>query len=260
MRGLNATEKGGDMKRSLMLCVLFLMGASLIADSVYAQEPSMDYNQLIAKCGETLKDAKSYNVKMEYKNSFTVNAQENKSDSAELNVSFISPDRFKVEQVISEGSNEGLWDGWIVIGNDYYVLNPAFGWAKENDDNRRAMCMAYAPEGIMKQLEGIEKGYKRDSISSAAKDGIEYFVIKYLFGKESVDMESLPPELRDGKTNGVFEVWISKDNFLPLKVAEEVSYYSNEENKGTSSTNISYFSYNDDKVKIDKPELGSKTF
>ena len=248
------------MKRNLIRCTLFLVGAVLIASSIYAQESSMDYKQLIAKCSEAINQAKSYNAKMEYKNSFTINSQEIKSDSAELSVSFMSPDRFKVAQVINEGSNEGLWDGWIVIGNDYYVLNAAFGWAKENDDNRMAMCKAYSPEGIIKHLEAIEKGYKRDSISSATKDGIEYFVIKYLFGKESVDVESLPPELRDSKTNGTFEVWINKNNYLPFKLSEEVSYYSNERNKGTSSTTTNYFLYNDNKIIIDKPTLGGKTF
>ena len=248
------------MKRKLILCVLFTIATVLITSSIYAQEPPIEYKQLIAKCGKAVKETESYNVKMEYKNSFTINSQENKSDSAVLNIAFISPDRFKVEQIINEGSDEGLWDGWILIGNDYYVLKPVFGWAKENDENRRTMCKAYSPEGIIKQLEGIEKAYKRDSISSAAKDGTEYFVIKYLFGKESVDTESLPPELRDGKINGKLEIWINKNNYLPLKQAEEISYYSNEQNKGTSSTNVDYFSYNDDKIKIDAPVPGSKTF
>jgi len=248
------------MRKSLILSSI-LVSVFLVVYNIYAQESAIDYKQLIAKCGEAIKQAKSYNVKMEYKNSFTINSQENKSNSAELQIAFISPDRFKMTQVINEGSNEGLWDGWIVLGNDYYVLKPVFGWAKEDDDNnRKTMCKVYSPEGIIKQLEGIEKEYKRDSISSAAKDGIEYFVIKYLFGKESVNMESLSPELRDSKINGTCEIWINKNNYLPLKQSEEVSYYSNEQNKGTSSTNISYLLYNDDKIKIDEPVLGSKTF
>ena len=111
--------------------------------------------------------------------------------------------------------------------------------------NRISMCKAYSPEGIIKQLEGIEKAYKRDSIRLATKDGIEYFVIKYLFGKESVDMGSLPPELKDSKVNGTYEIWINKNNYLPLKQSEEVSYYLNEQNKGTSSTDLNYSSYND---------------
>ena len=197
---------------------------------------------------------------MEVKSSFTINSQENKGNFAELNIAFISPDRFKVAQVMNEGSNENLWDGWIVIGNDYYVLNPAFGWAKGNDDNRRATCKNNSPEGILKQLEIIEKEYRRDSIRSAAKDGIEYFVIKYLIGKESVNIESLPPELRDSKINGTYEIWINKTNYLPLKQSEEVSYYSNEQNKGTVSTNINYSSYNDNQIKIEEPMPGSKDF
>ena len=120
------------------------------------------------------------------------------------------------------------------------------------------MCKAYSPEGIIKQLESIEKEYKRDSISSATKDGIEYFVIKYLFGKESVDIESLPPELKDSKISGTYEIWINKNNYLPLKQSQEISYYSNEQNKGTSSTNINYSSYNDNKIKIDEPVPGIK--
>ena len=244
------------MKKSLILSSI-LVSVFLVVHNVYAQESAIDYKQLIAKCSEVIKQAKSYNVKMEYKNSFTINSQENKSDSAELQIAFISPDRFKMTQVINEGSDEGLWDGWIVIGSDYYVLKPVFGWAKEDDDNRRTMCKAYSPEGIIKQLEGIEKEYKRDSISSAAKDGIEYFVIKYLFGKESVNMESLPPELGNSKINGICEIWINKNNYLPLKQSEEVSYYSNEQNKGASSTDISYFSYNDDEIKIDAPIPGT---
>jgi hypothetical protein len=247
------------MKKSLILSSM-LVSVFLVAHNVYAQESAIDYKQLIAKCSEAIKQARSYSVKMELKSSFTINSQENKGNSAELNIAFISPDRFKVTQVVNEGSNENLWDGWIVIGDDYYVLKPVFGWAKEDDDNRKRMCKAYSPEGVIEQLEGIEKGYKRDSISSVAKDGIEYFVIKYLFGKESVNVESLPPELKDGKINGTYEIWINKNNYLPLKQSEEVSYYSNEQNKGASSTNISYFSYNDDKVKIDKPVLGSKVF
>ena len=247
------------MKKSLVLSYI-LVSVFLVAHNIYAQEPEIDYKQLIAKCSEAIKQVKSYNVKMEYKNSFTTSSQENRSDSAELNIAFTSPDRFKVAQVINEGANENLWDGWIVIGNDYYVLNPAFGWAKRDDDNRRATCKNNSPEGIMKQLEIIEKEYKRDSISFATKDGAEYFVIKYLFDNESVNRESLPTELKDSKINGTYEIWINKTTYLPLKQSEEVSYYSNEQNKGTSSTSINYFSYNDDKIKIDKPVLGNKTF
>ena len=247
------------MKKVLIFSSI-LVSIFLVVNNVHAQESAINYEQLIAKCSEAIKQAKSYNVKMEYKNSFTINSQENKRASAELNIVFISPDRFKVTQVINEGMDEGLWDGWIVMGNDYYVLKPVLGWTKENDDNRRTVCKAYSPEGIMKQLEGIEKGYKRDSISSATKDEIEYFVIKYLFGKESIDMESLSPELRDSKINGTCEIWINKNDYLPSKQSEEVSYYSDEQNKGTSSTNINYSSYNDDKMKIDEPIPGSQVF
>ncbi len=247
------------MKKGLILSSI-LVSTFLVVHNIYAQESTIDYKQLMAKCGEAIKQAISYNVKMEYKDSFTINSQENKSNSAELNIAFISPDRFKVAQVLSEGSNEGMWDGWIVIGNDYYVLNPAFGWAKEDDANRKATCKNNSPEGIIKQLESIEKEYKRDSISSATKDGIEYFVIKYLVGKGSINTESLPPELRDSTINGTCEIWINKNNYLPLKQSSEISYYSNEQNKGTVLTNISYSLYNDDKTKIDKPALGSKVF
>ena len=134
------------------------------------------------------------------------------------------------------------------------------GWTKGDDDNRRATCKNNSPEGIIKQLEAIEKEYKRDSINSATKDGIEYFVIKYLFGKESVNIESLPPELKDSKINGTCEIWINKNNYLPLKQSSEISYYSNEQNKGTVSTNINYSSYNDNKIKIDAPVPGDKVF
>ena len=95
------------MKKGLILGSI-LVSIFLIAHNVYAQEPAIDYKQLIAKCGEALKQAKSYYVKMEYKNSFTINSQENKGNSAKLNIAFISPDRFKVAQVINEGSNENL--------------------------------------------------------------------------------------------------------------------------------------------------------
>ena len=247
------------MKKNLILSSI-VVSVFLVGHSVYAQESAIDYKQLIAKCGEAIKQAKSYKINMEYKNSFTINSQENKGDSAKLDAGFISPDRFKVTQVINEGLSENLWDGWIVIGNDYYVLKPVLGWAKENDENRRAMCKAYSPEGIIKQLEGIEKEYKRSSISSTAKDGIEYFVIKYLFGKESVNTGSLPAELRDGKINGTYEIWINKNNYLPFKQSEEVSYYANKQNKGASSANINYSSYNDDNMKIDEPTLGSQVF
>ncbi|MDD3905788.1 MAG: hypothetical protein PHS46_04545 [Candidatus Omnitrophica bacterium] len=247
------------MKKSLIFSSI-LVSAFLVVHNVYAQEPAIDYKQLIAKCSEAIKQAKSYNAKMEYANSFTINSQENKGNSAELSIAFISPDKFKIAQVIDEGSDEKLWDGWIVIGDDYYVLKPVFGWAKEDDDNRKTMCRAYSPEGIIKQLAEIEKGYRRDSISSATKDGIEYFVIKYLFGKESINVESLPPELKDSKINGTYEIWINKNNYLPVKQSEEVSYYSNERNKGTSSAVTNYFAYNDDKIKIDVPVPGDKTF
>jgi hypothetical protein len=248
------------MKKNFILWVLLIGAAVLLTKGIYAQEPSIDYKQLIAKCSEAIKAAKSYNIRMEYKNSFTIKSQENKVNSAELKIAYVSPDRFKMTQVINEGSSQALWDGWIVIGNDYYVLKPVLGWAQEDDDNRRTMCKAYSPEGIIKQLEQIEKEYKRGSISSAAKDGIECFVIKYLFGKESVNSESLPPELRDSKISGAYEIWINKNNYLPLKQSEEISFYSNEQNKGVSSANIDYISYNDDKIKIDKPVPGSKTF
>ena len=247
------------MKKSLML-VSGLVLVFLIAHNAYADGPAIDYKQLIAKCSEALKQAKSYNVEMETKSSFTINSQEHKGNSAKLNIAFVSPDRFKVAQVIDEGKDNNLWDGWIVIGNDYYVLNVVSGWAKGTDDNRIAMSRAYSPEGIMKQLEEIEKGCKRDLISSAAKDGIEYFLIKYSFGKESVDAESLPPELKDAKITGTYEIWINKADYLPLKQSEEVSYYSNEQNKGTSSTSISYSSYNEEKIKIDEPVTGDKVF
>ena len=75
----------------------------------------------------TLKQARSYTVKVEIKSSFTINSQESKSNSLKLEARFVSPDRIKIAQVIDEGSNENLWDGWILIGNDYYVLNAAFG-------------------------------------------------------------------------------------------------------------------------------------
>ena len=247
------------MKKSLILSSI-LVSVFLGAHNIYAQGSAIDYKQLIAKCSEAIKQAKSYNVKMELKNSFTINSQENKGNSAELQIAFVSPDKFKVAQVINEGSSEGLWDGWIVIGNDYYVLNPVYGWAKEDDDNRRATCKNNSPEGVIKQLEGIEKEYKRDSISSATKDGMEYFVIKYLFGKESVNIESSPPELRDSKINGTCEIWINKDNYLPLKQSSEISYYSNKQNKGTVSMNINYSSYNDNRIKIDAPVPGDKVF
>jgi hypothetical protein len=247
------------MKKSLILSGI-LVSVFLVAHNVYAQESAIDYKQLVAKCSEALKQTKSYNVKMEYKDSLTINSQENKSNSAELNIAFISPDRFKVAQIINEGSDENLWDGWIVIGNDYYVLNPVSGWVKGDDDNRRATCKNNSPEGIIKQFETVEKEYKRDSISSAAKDGIEYFVIKYLLGKESINAESLPPELRDSKINGTHEIWINKNDYLPLKQFSEISYYSNEQNKGAVSTNIVYSSYNDNRIKIDAPATGDKVF
>ena len=248
------------MKRSLILCVLLIIASVLVTNSIYAQELPIDYEQLITKCNEAIKQAKAYDIKMEYKNSFTINSQENKGDSAELNIAFISPDRFKVAQVINGGANENMWDGWIVIGNDYYVLNPVSGWVKGDDDNRRATCTNNSPEGIINQLEGVEKEYKRDSIDSVTKDGIEYFVIKYLIGKESVNVESLPPELKKSKINGTHEIWINKNSYLPLKQSSEISYYSNEQNKGTVSTNINYSLYDDDKIKIDEPALGSQVF
>ena len=247
------------MKKILILSSI-LVSVFLVAHNLYAQESAVDYTQLIAKCSEAIKQAKSYTIKMEYKDSFTVNSQENRGNSAELHIAFISPDKFKVEQIINEGSSENLWDGWIVISNDYYVLNPDSGWTKGDDDNRRATCKNNSPEGTIKQLESAEKQYKKDSISSAAKDGIEYFVIKYLVGKESVNIESLPPELRDGKINGIYEIWINKNNYLPLKQSSEISYYSNEQNKGTVSTSINYSSYNDDKIKINEPVPGDKVF
>ena len=247
------------MNKILVLSSI-LVSAFLVVHNVCAQEPAIDYKQLIAKCSEAIKQVRSYDVLMEIKGSFTINSQESKSNSLKLEAHFVSPDRFKIAQVMDEGSGENLWDGWIVIGNDYYVLNPAFGWAKGGDDNRRATCKNNSPEGIIKQLEIIEKEYKRDSISSATKDGIEYFVIKYLFGKESVDMGSLPPELKDSKVNGTYEIWIDKNNYLPSKQSEDVSYYLNEQNKGASSTDLRYSSFNGNKIKIDKPVLGGKVF
>ena len=85
-------------------------------------------------------------------------------------------------------------------------------------------------------------------------------MIRYLFGKESVSAGSLHAELKDSKINGTHEIWINKNNYLPLKQSSEISYYSNEQNKGTVSTNMDYSSYDDDKIKIDNPVLGSKTF
>ena len=247
------------MNKILVLSSI-LVSAFLVVHNVCAQEPAIDYKQLIAKCSEAIKQVRSYDVLMEIKGSFTINSQESKSNSLKLEARFVSPDRIKIAQVIDEGSNENLWDGWILIGNDYYVLNAAFGWEKKNDDNRIKTSKAFSPEGIIKQLEDTEKEYKRDSIRSATKDGIEYFVIKYLVGNGSVNIESLPPELRNSKISGTYEIWINKNNYLPLKQSEEVSYYLNEQNKGTSSTDLNYSSYNDDKVKIDKPALGSKVF
>jgi len=249
------------MKKGLIFIGVLVL-ICLAVNNIYAQESVIEYKQLIAKCSEAIKQAKSYNVKMEYNSSFTINSKENKGNFAELHIAFISPDRFKVEQIINEGSEENLWDGWILIGNDYYVLNPVSGWdwVKEGDDNRKVTCKNNSPEGIINQFEIAEKEYKRDSISPVAKDGIEYFVIKYSFGKESIDMESLPPELRDSKINGTHEIWINKNNYLPLKQSSEVSYYSNEQNKGTVSTNINYSSYDDAKIRIDAPSLGDKVF
>lgn len=166
------------MKKILVLSSI-LVSVFLAAHNLYAQESAIDYKQLIDKCGEAIKQTKSYNIEMEAKSSFTINSQENKDNSAKLNITFVSPDRFKVAQVINEGTNENLWDGWIVIGSD---------------------C------------------------------------------------------------NGTYEIWINKNDYLPLKQSSEISYYSNEQNKGTVSTSINYSSYNDDKIKIDKPVLGSKVF
>ncbi len=248
------------MKKNLLLCAVFTIAASLIANSIYAQEQPVEYKQLIAKCGKALKQAKSYCAKVEYKSSFTISSQENKANSAELNIAFMSPDRFKAAQIIDEGKGERLWDGWIIIGNNYYVFLPVIGWKKDNNDNRIKTCKAYSPEGIMEQLEGIEKAYKRDSIRIATKDGTEYFVIKYLFGNESVNMEYLPPELRYSKINGTCEIWINENSYLPLQQSSEVSYYLNEQNGGISSVSTKYFSYNDDKMKISEPVMGSKDF
>ena len=249
------------MKRNLILYVLFIIAAVLITNSIYAQESTIDYKQLIAKCSKAIKEAKSYQVKIEVKDSLisTSTPQENKTD-LELNIVFISPDRFKVTQVITAGSNESVWDGWVVIGNDQYDFLPVFGWKKVDDDNRIATCKNNSPEGIIKQFEIVEKEYKRDSISSVTKDGIEYFVIKYLVDKEPVHIDALPPELRASKINGTDEIWINKNNYLPLKQSSEVSCYSNEQNKWIESTNINYFSYNDVKIKIDKPVLGKNPF
>lgn len=247
------------MKGRLILSGL-LISLFLIVDSVCAQGNAIDYKQLMAKCGEAIKQAKSYNIIMELKNSFTINAKENKRNSAELHIAFRGPDRFKVEQVIDEGSDENLWDGWLLIGDDYYVFSPAFGWTKRDDDNRIAICKTYSPEGIIKQFEDTEKEYKKNSISSAVKDGVEYFVIEYSFGKESINAESLPPELREGKISGTCKIWIDKNSYLPLMQSEEVSYYSNEQNQGTSSTTTQYFAYNNDETKIDEPVPGDKVF
>lgn len=244
--------------KSLVLSSI-VVSVFLVGHNVYAQESAIDSEQLIARCGEAIKQTKSYNVMMEYKDSFIINSKED-INSAELNIAFISPDKFKVAQVLNEGSNKGMWDGWIVIGNDYYVLKPIFGWEKGNDDNRIGTCKNNSPEGIIKQFEAIDKEYKRNSISSATKDGIEYFVIKYSFGRESIDVRSLPPELKDSKINGTHEIWINKNNYLPLKQSSEITYYSNEQNKGTVSTDINYSSYNENNIKIDKPVLGGKVF
>ena len=124
------------MKKSLILSSI-LVSVFLVGHNVYAQESAIDYKQLIAKCSEAIKQAKSYNVKMGNKYSFTINSQKGQSNSAELRIVFISPDRFKVEQVINEGLGKGLWDGWILIGNDYYVLNPVSGWAKGDRKSTR---------------------------------------------------------------------------------------------------------------------------
>ena len=109
------------------------------------------------------------------------------------------------------------------------------------------------------EKDTIKKTVKK-SAKTAVKDGIEYFVIKYLIGKESFNLESLPPELIDSKINGTCEIWINKNNYLPLKQSSEISYYSNEQNKATASTNINYSSYNDDKIKIVEPVPGDKVF
>ena len=261
------------MAKKSKVGLLVLLATFLAFGNIYAQEP-IDYKQLMAKCSEAIKQVKSYNVELEAKNYFTINSQENKGNSAKLNIAFVSPDKFKVEQVLNEDSNENLWDGWIVIGNDYYEFRanppapgqdlnsyrPALSWAKGDDDNRKAICKNNSSEGIIKQLEEIEKKYKRESISPATKDGTEYFVIKYLFGKELVDIESLPPELKNSKVNGTYEIWINKKSYLPSKQSEKVSYYSNEQNKGAASTDINYSSYNENKIKIDEPALGSNVF
>lgn len=261
------------MKRKNKISVLVLAATLLAFGSSYAQEP-IDYKQLMTKCGEALKQVKSYNVEMEINNSTTVNLQENKDTSAKLKIAFVSPDKFKVEQAINEGSTENLWDGWIVIGNDYYEFRlnppapgqdiksyrPVSSWTKGDDDNRKAICKSNSPEGIIKQLESAETEYRRESIVITTKDGVGYFVIKYSAGKESVKMEILPPELKNAQVKGSYEIWINKDTYLPFRQVEEIFYYSNEENKASSSLNIIYASYNDDNIRIDEPKLGSQVF
>ena len=57
------------------MCVLFMVAAVLITSSLYAQESPIDYKELIAKCGEAIKGAKGYGVKMEMSSSFTINSK-----------------------------------------------------------------------------------------------------------------------------------------------------------------------------------------
>ena len=82
------------MKKGLILSGI-LVSVFLITHNVCAQESAIDYKQLIAKCSEAIKGVKSYYIKMEHKNSVTINSQENKGNSAELHIAFISPDRFR---------------------------------------------------------------------------------------------------------------------------------------------------------------------
>ena len=57
------SEKEERMKKSLILSGI-LVSVFLFVYNIHAQESAIDYKQLIAKCSEAIKQAKSYNVKM----------------------------------------------------------------------------------------------------------------------------------------------------------------------------------------------------
>ncbi len=93
----------------IILAAILVTGTVFSAGGAYPQGSSIDYKQLMAKCNGAIKQARSYDIKMGSKSSFTINSQENKGNSDSQPCNRFNQNhrtRFVLPDVIYSGNQE----------------------------------------------------------------------------------------------------------------------------------------------------------